>query len=79
MSLRDRTGPVNGANVYFKFDVSARPTSDRRTVPRGEPVLRAGSAPTESNLDLNDAIVLVSCVKSKLTVITRAAPAQARG
>ena len=66
VSLRDRTGPANGANVYFRFDVSARPTSNRRTVPHREPVLRAGSAPTESDLDLSDAIVLVSCVKRKL-------------
>ena len=66
VSLHHRTGPANGANVYFTFDLSPRPTSDRRIVPRREPVLRAKSTPTESDLDLSDAIVLVSCVKSKL-------------
>ncbi len=66
VSLRDRNGPANGANVYFTFDLSARPTSYRPAVPRRKPVLREGPAPTGSDLDLSDAIVLVSCVKSKL-------------
>jgi hypothetical protein len=66
VSLHHQTGPANGANVYFTFDLSPRPTSDRRIVPRREPVLRAKTTPTETDLDLSDAIVLVSCVKGKL-------------
>lgn len=73
VSLRHRSGPTNGANVYFTFDLSSHPTSDLRIVPCRAPILRAGPAPKESDLDLNDAIVLVSCVKSKLP---HAAPAR---
>jgi hypothetical protein len=62
----NRTGPANGANVYFEFGLAADPL----------PLLTAAllanapgrtSAPSraEKKLDLADALVLVSCVKSK--------------
>ena len=66
VSLRDRIGPANGSNVFFSFDLSAQPMSDRGLVTRREPDTKAGPSLKESNLDLSDAIVLVSCVKSKL-------------
>ena len=73
VSLLETKGPANGANVYFRFGLGARPTTLRRTVPaRGSPI---GSQPTltSSDLDLRHSIVLVSCVKSKLPY---AAPAR---
>lgn len=73
VSLRDRTGPVNGANVYFCFNLSARPTLQRRTVTLRETVAKSGQARLRGDLNLGDALVLVSCVKSKLAF---AAPAR---
>src|ERR1700680_2972997 len=35
-----RTGPANGANVYFQFSLGARPLSERLIVRRREPSLR---------------------------------------
>lgn len=66
VALRDRTGPANGANVYFSFDLSVRAAPVRRPLSHPEPTVRAGPAPKERNLALSDAIILVSCVKSKL-------------
>jgi hypothetical protein len=69
-----RTGPANGANVYFQFNLGARPLSERLTVRRREPFLRPAQSQPSSKFDLGGALVLVSCVKSKLS---HAAPARA--
>lgn len=61
------TGPANGANVYFTFSLSARPSSERSIVRFREPVLRPAQSQLRRSLDLGDAVVLVSCVKSKLS------------
>jgi hypothetical protein len=85
-----RTGPYNGANVYFQFSLTANPLpTEPRTSPEQQrmmdhiegvitetlkpPNARANSAvvgprPLQNRvaLDLASAIVLVSCVKSKL-------------
>ncbi len=70
----NRTGPANGANVYFQFSLSAGPLSMQ---PAASPPIAqprtAMPAGAEKRLDLSDAVVLVSCVKSK-----RARPAPAR-
>ena len=39
------TGPANGANVYFTFDLRARPLSDRTMFQRREPVRRPVQSP----------------------------------
>jgi len=66
-------GPANGANVYFTFKLSGcRPDEQ---IPRKHrvPTPLKQAAP-ENNLSLSGAVVLVSCVKSKLS---HAAPARA--
>jgi hypothetical protein len=68
-----KTGPANGANVYFHFSIGARPLSGRPAAPPREQVLNPRSAQPLSHLDLSDAVVLVSCVKSKQS---HAAPAR---
>lgn len=73
VSLRDRTGPENGANVYFSFNLSVRPTLKQRMVVPQETTAKSRPARLRSDLDLGDTIVLVSCVKSKLPF---AAPAR---
>ncbi len=68
-----KTGPANGANVYFEFGLSAEPFPT--------PVAPVQNAPTrtptpprhEGGLDLDDALVLVACFKSKRA---RSAPAR---
>ncbi|MEQ1935460.1 MAG: DUF6884 domain-containing protein [Fimbriimonadaceae bacterium] len=62
-----RTGPANGSNVYFSFRIGPRSTSASASAPPVERVLgpRSGSVESVSNLDLRNALVLVSCVKSK--------------
>lgn len=67
-------GPANGANVYFTFSLHARLLSKRLTVRRREPVLGRAQSQPKRSLDLGGAIVLVSCVKSKLS---HSAPARA--
>ncbi len=71
VSLRDRTGPTNGANVYFCFNL--QPERTNFTAPMKKPA--SGDLPTPANvdLDLTNSLVLVSCVKSKLPY---AAPAR---
>ena len=66
VALRQRVGPANGANVFFHFDL-------RTNVPEppSAPTRRVLVAPkpthnTTPTLDLSGALVLVSCVKSKL-------------
>jgi hypothetical protein len=57
-------GPANGANVYFTFNLSACPSAivTQREV---APALRQSHLAT--SIDLNGAVVLISCVKSKLS------------
>lgn len=64
------TGPAAGANVYFRFDLTGRVdepelASPRRRAEVARPA-RAAAAPASGQVDLRDALVLVSCVKSKL-------------
>ena len=66
VSLRERTGPTNGANVYFKFDLATRPALEQRIVPRQASAPRVAPIHGRRSLELSDAIILVSCVKSKL-------------
>lgn len=66
VSLLNRTGPANGSNVYFTFVLSARLSSVRWTAPRREQVLRTEPPQKVIDLDISGALVLVSCVKSKL-------------
>ena len=63
----NRTGPANGANVYFQFSLAAGPLPIQQAYP---PIAaRRTSMPTQTGKapDLADALVLVSCVKSKRT------------
>jgi len=59
-----RTGPTNGANVYFHL----RLTADSRPARRPASVLKVEetSPSTTDAVDLTNSIALVSCVKSKL-------------
>jgi hypothetical protein len=57
-------GPANGANVYFTFRLGAGPLSDQIVARRQEPVPSTRTLPKP--FDLTGALVLVSCVKSKL-------------
>ena len=70
------TGPANGANVYFRFAFAPVEAKDGahigtpQTNPTRSEVVKAEAG---TDLDFKDAIVLVSCVKSKLPI---AAPAR---
>jgi hypothetical protein len=66
-------GPANGANVYFTFQLSGRPPDGLISRQRREPAPFKQAAP-ENALNLSGAVVLVSCVKSKLS---HSAPARA--
>ena len=59
-----RTGPTNGANVYFHLSLTAGPQLARP--PTLVPKSRESSARTTDAVDLTDAVALVSRVKSKL-------------
>jgi hypothetical protein len=64
--LAQRTGPANGANVYFRFTLDAElPSASRTTVTPRPPPAMTPLAKT-NGLDLDGALVLISCVKSKL-------------
>jgi hypothetical protein len=66
--------PANGANVYFQFSLATGPLPMQPAAsPPIAPRQTAMPAWVEKRLDLSDAVVLVSCVKSK-----RARPAPAR-
>jgi len=66
VTLVDRAGPPNGANVYFCFALGEVRTPVQ---PTGAPVVRTAQMPASKQpggtLDLREAVVLVSCVKSK--------------
>ena len=68
-----RTGPANGANIISSF-MSLLIRRGAVTTRQHEPLLRPAHSRPSSNFDLGDALVLVSCVKSKLA---HAAPARA--
>ncbi len=59
-----RSSPANGANVYFYFSLAPRSRATQTAVPWREPTPMPSRM--ENDLDLANAIVLVSCVKSKL-------------
>jgi hypothetical protein len=61
----NRIGPAHGANVWFTFGVT-RPVPQRAKVQRAEPI-HAPQLLRGRSLDLKGAVVLVSCVKSKLS------------
>jgi hypothetical protein len=67
----NRIGPAHGANVWFTFGL--QPCPERATVQRAEPIGAPQLLPG-SSIDLKGAVVLVSCVKSKLP---SSAPARA--
>jgi hypothetical protein len=66
-------GPTNGANVYFTFKLSGRPPDAQIPRKHREPAPLKQAA-REIALSLSGAVVLVSCVKSKLS---HSAPARA--
>lgn len=66
VTLFDRTGPTNGANVYFSFSLGICPRTERQKGPRPERVRQPPRVRSMGKLDLDNALVLVSCVKSKL-------------
>ena len=64
--LAQRTGPANGANVYFWFELDAQPTPEYLVPATSGPDPKAASPEKKSTLELDGALILVSCVKSKL-------------
>jgi hypothetical protein len=61
-----RTGPANGANVYFEFGLAADPLPMQAVAPQANVPLRTSAPPRAGKeLDLANALVLVSCVKRK--------------
>jgi hypothetical protein len=70
----NQTGPSNGANVYFQFGLNADSPLTHSVGSSPSAPLRPSAAPqSEQKLALADALVLVSCVKSKRA---RTAPAR---
>jgi hypothetical protein len=65
-------GPANGANVYFTFKLRHRQPPEQIIVRRQELAAPKRRLPNKL-FDLTGAVVLVSCVKSKLS---RSAPAR---
>ena len=57
-------GPSNGANAYFTFNLRARPSAI--IVKQRETAAAPMQSQQTRKLDLSDAVVLISCVKSKL-------------
>lgn len=72
VSLRDRRGPLNGSNVYFTYDLSSDPSLGA-TKPKSRIRTQRPATMRAVNIDFSDSLVLVSCVKSKLS---RKAPAR---
>src|SRR5215218_6302005 len=76
VQLLHTKGPANGANVYFPFDLNPRingPPYSPSKNPTDSRFKPAGKSNTAQELEFRDALVLVSCVKSKLP---NAAPAK---
>jgi hypothetical protein len=73
VSLVNRTGPPNGSNVFFEFTIDVEPAVRQVTAGTQDPVTKAISPAKTHPLNLDGALVLVSCVKSKLS---HAAPAR---
>lgn len=72
VSLRHRAGPTNGSNVYFTFNLTPKIVPLARVKKAKSRVSERNTEPEET-VDLKNALVLVSCVKSKLDY---AAPAR---
>lgn len=66
-SLIERAGPANGANVYFTFALDGRTTSHADGPDRPVNMMTKPATKASNDLDLTNAVVLVSCVKSKLS------------
>lgn len=66
VTLLDRQGPPQGANVYFDFGLQ-EPDSPVQSQPSRSTLPSPSSAAAGSSLNLAGAIVLVSCVKRKLS------------
>jgi uncharacterized protein DUF6884 len=64
-TLLKRSGPANGANVYFHFSLTAGRLPKQPAVSPLQPAFRPVQT-RDNDLDLANTIVLVSCVKSKL-------------
>ena len=60
-----RVGPPMGANVYFQFSLGVGSAAEPLTVPAREPEHRRVRPRPRGKVDLDGAVVLVSCVKSK--------------
>ena len=70
-TIVERTGPTMGANVRFRISLTDSFSTGHVQAPSQKRTFASDSVPTD--LDLANSMVLVSCVKSKLTH-----PAQAR-
>lgn len=65
-----RHGPGNGSNAYFYFALAAAPGPGAPDAASGTPETRSSrSAELLAACDLRDALVLISCVKSKRTSV----------
>jgi hypothetical protein len=71
VQLLNVKGPANGANVYFQFalnpQINSRAYSPSESSTASKPKHETASD-TVQELDLRDALVLVSCVRSKLPI-----------
>ena len=66
VTLAERTGPANGSNVYFRFMLNAPPLSAHLKTITPRPVPETAPPAETNDLHLDGALVLISCVKSKL-------------
>ena len=76
LSITQRRGPLNGANVFVTFNLGMVPALPSQMIPSRVP-RKASPTPAKQRstpkIDPRNSLVLVSCVKSKLA---RSAPAQ---
>jgi hypothetical protein len=70
--LGKRTGPANGSNVYFEFDLTGSSSPNSKPVRNGHHLQEAFYPSAVENVDVRGAVVLVSCVKSKRSKISPA-------
>jgi hypothetical protein len=68
-----RTGPANGSNAYFRFTLDTPLLSPHRATEPLPPPAKTTLPAAKDTLDLDGALVLISCVKSKMA---RPAPAR---